>query len=256
MFGIFGNRRVECPVEGNMKDYLESAFQWFIDVFGHDYIRNKPVLLADDQTFPINYNGSFECAFDTVKIVARQMDIDPEEIMLLFYKDGMKVLNSSDGHTSAIFIGHEAGADMSSGLYHGKHDDGKYHISIETSNLFDPMGLVATLAHEMSHIKLLGEGRIEENDELLTDLTTIIYGLGIFSANTDFRFERGKGHWAYRKMGYLSQIEWGYALAVYAQVRGEAKPEWATFLSQTIKGNFDRGLQFIAENPDTFLVKC
>jgi len=62
--------------------------------------------------------------------------------------------------------------------------------------LKDPINLIATLVHELSHIILLGEGGLEENDEELTDLNTIAMGFGIFTANSTFKFEywRGTSH--------------------------------------------------------------
>ena len=52
-------------------------------------------------------------------------------------------------------------------------------ISIETGQLKNPISLIATISHELAHHILLGENRIEENDELLL-LTAITYGFGIF----------------------------------------------------------------------------
>ena len=53
--------------------------------------------------------------------------------------------------------------------------------------LDEPENMVAVLAHEIAHIKLPGESRMEENDERITDLTTIFFGLGIFNANAAFQ---------------------------------------------------------------------
>jgi len=53
------------------------------------------------------------------------------------------------------------------------------------------MGLIGTTAHEVAHVLLLADGRIsrEEPDmEPFTDLLTVYLGLGIFTANTAFRF--------------------------------------------------------------------
>lgn len=49
--------------------------------------------------------------------------------------------------------------------------------------LDEPEHMIATLAHEIAHIKLLGENRMEENDEIMTDLKTLFFGLGVFNAN-------------------------------------------------------------------------
>jgi hypothetical protein len=51
------------------------------------------------------------------------------------------------------------------------------------------------LAHEFSHIKLLGENRMQENHEHLTDLFTVVFGLGIFNANASFKEIKTADSW-------------------------------------------------------------
>lgn len=77
----------------------------------------------------------------------------------------------------------EEGEELSTGRYI-EDDDGYIEILVEEKQLENPLSLIATLAHEMAHYKLLGEGRTGENDEVLTELTVLIFGLGIFNANT------------------------------------------------------------------------
>src|SRR5258708_16168780 len=92
-------------------------------------------------------------------------------------------------------------------------------------------GLIATIAHELAHIKLLGEERMSKNNEPLTDLTTIIFGLGIFGANSAATFQTGKFSWSHGRQGYLSQMDWGYALGVFAHIRGENFTDWSKYLT-------------------------
>lgn len=94
--------------------------------------------------------------------------------------------------------------------------------------------MVATLAHEIAHIKLLGEERMEINNEPLTDLTTIIFGLGIFNANIAFRTFKDFNSKGWSSQGYLSQKQWGYALALFAYIRGQISPEWIKHLTPNI----------------------
>ena len=70
-------------------------------------------------------------------------------------------------------------AEGASGHYIKRRD--KFVISLESSQLTDPMSLVATVAHELGHVRLLGEARIHggfEDHEPLTDLLTVFFGLG------------------------------------------------------------------------------
>ena len=53
-----------------------------------------------------------------------------------------------------------------------------------------PFSIVATCAHELAHVVLLGQGRISldaEDHEQLADLLPVFFGLGVFSANAVIR---------------------------------------------------------------------
>ena len=73
-------------------------------------------------------------------------------------------------------------------------------LAIRRRQLRHPVALAATLAHELAHARLLGERRIDpgrSDGEQLTDLATIFFGTGIFTANAAFDFSQtqsGSGH--------------------------------------------------------------
>jgi hypothetical protein len=110
--------------------------------------------------------------------------------------------------------------------------------------------MIATLAHEIAHIKLLGENRMEENDETITDLTTIFFGLGIFNANAAFQTFNDSKSYGWSRSGYLTQMEWGYALSLFAYIRKEQQPQWADYLCKNVKADFKQGQNFISANED------
>ena len=95
-------------------------------------------------------------------------------------------------------------------------------IRVNDNELVDPMGLVGTLAHELAHQRLLGEGRITSDafdNELLTDLTVVFKGLGIFLANCPRNWEGQDTRWPdtdLRKPEYMTPPMFGYALALLA----------------------------------------
>jgi hypothetical protein len=239
----------ECPVNGETREWLEGCFVWFIKTFRLEKIKKIKVLTPSPADFPIKYNGQNESAIDTMKIVANQMEINPDDIMLDIYTEGQTELDSGGVFENRIFLQSVEGEKYSGGLYFGKQEDNKYHIALEKEKLNDPIAIVATLAHELAHVKLLGEKRIEKNNEDLTNLLTIIFGLGIFNANVSFQTKSGFGSWGWSKSGYLSQMEWGYSLALFAYIRGEKKPDWVTFLSTNIKSDFEKSIDFIHNNP-------
>ncbi|HVA98626.1 MAG TPA: hypothetical protein VNG53_06995 [Bacteroidia bacterium] len=248
MFGLFGNNKEEeLPVNDEARQWIERATLWLINSFGEDSIKKRKILTPHHSNFPIKYNGEHQTAIDTMKIIAEQMEINPNDIQLDIYTEGQTEVGTG---ASRIFMQQVEGEKYSGGLYWGKQDDNKYHIGLEEKKLKEPLDMVATLSHEFSHIKLLGEKRIEKNNEPLTDLTTVIFGLGIFNANAAFQTRRGVDSWSWSKLGYLSQMEWGYALALFAYVRGEKSPEWINFLAKNVKSDFKKSENYIYNNKD------
>ncbi|MGG9964438.1 hypothetical protein [Ferruginibacter sp. SUN106] len=251
MFGFSKIKRPNtCPVAEDNRIWLENAFLLLLDFFGKENTRQRKILIPHHSCFPIRYNGDEQTAVETLKIIALQMEVPFEQIQLDFYNENAKEVSTGSPFGQGIYLKAEKDDSGAAGLYWGKGDDGKYNISLVRSKLKQPENMVATLAHEIAHIKLLGENRIDKNDEKLTDLTTVFFGLGIFNANAAFQTYRGVDYRGWRKMGYLTQMEWGYALSLLAHVRKEKTPEWINHLTINIKGDFIQGQNFIENNPE------
>ena len=162
------------------------------------------------------------------------MEVPAEKIQLDFYDDELSVITEG----------------TPGGMYWGQGENGLFEISLIQSSLSDPERMVALMAHEIAHIKLLGENRIEENDEFLTELTCIFFGLGIFNANVAFRDERDPTYYRWSEIGYLTQMEWGYSLALFAFLRQEEAPAWIEHLCANVKADYRQAQRFIANNEE------
>ncbi len=60
------------------------------------------------------------------------------------------------------------------------------YYSYRNDGYLESSMLVGTMAHELAHLKLMGERRVtgdEYDNELLTDLTAVFHGFGIFLGN-------------------------------------------------------------------------
>lgn len=239
-----------CPILEDDRIWLEKSFLLLLDFFGKENTQQRKILIPHHSSFPIRYNGNEQTAIDTLKIVAAQMEVPFETIQLDFYDENVKEISSGGVFNQPIFLTSAKDNKEAAGLYWGKDENAKYTISLVRSKLEQPENMVATLAHEIAHIKLLGENRIDINDEKLTDLTTVFFGLGIFNANGAFQSYRGIGYTGWRKMGYLTQMEWGYALSLFAHIRGEKTPAWIKHLTLNIQGDFIQGQNFIQNNPE------
>jgi hypothetical protein len=98
---------------------------------------------------------------------------------------------------------------------------------------------------------LLGDGRVSasrEDQEPLTDLLTVFFGLGIFTANAAFEYMQDTRRYRTSRLGYLTEPMYGYALARYAWLRGETNPPWARYLDTNPRTFLKRGLRYIAED--------
>jgi hypothetical protein len=112
-------------------------------------------------------------------------------------------------------------------------------IRYKPEQVADPISLVATMAHELSHYVL---ATIQEEPpagweehEPLTDLTAAFFGFGIFLANSSFRFTqwqdtRHQG-WSVRRQGYLSEQALALALAIFCHWKGSSRDEAITHLA-------------------------
>jgi len=116
---------------------------------------------------------------------------------------------------------------------------------------------VATISHELAHALLLGDGRISgqvPDHEWVTDLTTVFLGLGVFGSNSAIREEPAStGHRHLSSSGYMSELIYAYALALFAWARGETKPSWAGHLRPNVRASMKQALRFLAKTNDSLI---
>ena len=121
---------------------------------------------------------------------------------------------------------------------------GTKHCNFDLKN---PISLIATLSHELAHQILLGENRIEENDEYLTDLTAIAYGFGIFIGNSRFEFSASGFGWESSGQGYLPEQVTAYAMAWLSNERNE-RTDFTDFLDRFLQKYFKQSMDWLAQN--------
>lgn len=248
MFNLFKSKKEFVPLNKEGREYFEKNMLWLEDEFPNPTIKNKKIFTPTQTDFPINWKDKNNCVNDVLKILTDSMQININDIEIDFFDNGIKEVNA--GATS-IFISSEEGEGESSGIFINKeNEDDKYLIALDISILKNPDSLIAVLSHELSHVKLLGEKQLDENDELLTDLFTVFSGFGVFGANESFLFSQSFDRWTYGKAGYLNIDEWAYSLALLAFMRDEKEPEWSKYLSLSIKKDFQNSLTYLFNNQD------
>ena len=243
MFGWF---RPSCPVDPAAKQWIEERLQWLSEEFGSNAFGDKAVILPTPEFFPDPFDGSKRSVRALLDRVCEYMGVVPALVALKFVADAGKIWLVNE---SGDYLPHAAGT-YSEG-------ERKYIIRIDRSGLDDPMGLVGTMAHELAHVLLLGEGRIMQetyDNELLTDLTTVFHGLGIFLANTPRVWDSQYTTWPgtkLRKPEYMTPPMFGYALAHLAWHRNEDKPSWARHLRWDARTNLKQGLRYLSRTADS-----
>lgn len=243
MLGWF---RPKCPVDPHAKKWIEERLRWLSDEFGRDVFARRALILPLEEFFPERYDATPESVQVLANQVCAYMDVDPECVQLEFYT-----------HRGDLGLVNERGQALGRavGTYH--EESGTFVIRLETSQFDEPMMLVGTIAHELAHLRLLGERRISSrifDNELLTDLAVVFHGLGIFVANAPGAWERDGKTWPgtdVRRAEYMTQPMVGYALAHAAWFRNERKPLWAKHLRLDARASFKQGLRYLWETADS-----
>ena len=212
---------------------------------------NVPVILPTSEYFPPPFSGSDDDVRAVVRSVARLMGVQVDvDVQISEEHDiAQDLMWQFPGGTGTL---RSSGA---AGVYAHGDADGPQVITIDRSNVSEPVRLLAVIAHELGHVRLFGEHRIStdrRDHEPLTDLATIYLGMGIFTANAAFNFGRLRGYgiepaggWQSRRLGYMTEQMFGYALARYAVYRGEPDPPWVKYLDTNPRAYMKQGIRYL-----------
>ncbi len=219
------------------------------------------VVLPSAEYFPDPYDASPAAAEKLFCRVCRFMEIDRSGIELEIFPDETEELREILPSWSGSRAKSAAGFYVQPMKEAGEARTDKeipMVVTLKSTLLKDPLSLVATAAHELGHVILLGGGLLDRetpDHEPMTDLLTVYLGMGIFTANSAARFkqcqvERQAG-WSMRKLGYLPEEIYGYALALFASERREDRPKWAKHLSTNVRAYFIRSRAWLKKKPDS-----
>ncbi|MCA9320373.1 MAG: HEAT repeat domain-containing protein [Planctomycetes bacterium] len=223
----------DSPIDPRDKLWIETRMWWLAKRLGIERLLDREVALPRRNHFP----EVFEPPLDLQALFKRIgdfMGIDVSELELVV---------SAEAPVS------------DSGSY--DMDSTPPRVVIDPSELEDPELLIASLANELAHHLLLGSGLLQSDEadhEFVTELVVIFMGLGLFSANSFVRdinfFYCRFYYWSSTRHGNLSRAEFGYALALFAWLRGERRPEWASSIRASIREYFDLSLRYLFETRD------
>lgn len=232
----------QCPVDEKQQLWIEQSSAWIVKQF-EIQAREVVVVLPTSEFFPDTYRAEEEDVDALLKRVCDYMSVSRDRLELELFSDKSKEMRN---HLPMF----ESSGRGAAGEY--VSSAGQIKIRISTDHLDDPMSLIAVIAHELAHVLLLADGRISrerKDHEHLTDLLTVWSGLGIFTANSTFKFRQWSGGfkqgWESRRLGYLTEQMFGYALAWFAFTRGERRPAWSTYLQGNSGHYFKVSMRFL-----------
>lgn len=243
--------RPKCPVSADAKLWIERRMAWLVEQFGWKRMLDAPVVVPSGEFFPDEYDGSSRALRAMLDRLCDYMGVDCTRVGLDFYHD-------PQGAASHLDLG--GSASGTAGMVEQTADEPT--IWLETSRLADPLRAAATFAHELGHQRLLGEQRIspeEDDHEPLSDLVTVFLGAGLLTANSVIRAVSGHGGgwewWSVSRQGYLTAPMFGYALALFAWLRGEQRPPWARLLRPDVRSPFRKSLAYLNKTGDSTLTR-
>lgn len=245
-----GGSRAELPPP-EVRAWIETSMRWFVREFGLKAAR-RPVALPTPAFCPQPFTGNRREIRALLTRVCRVMSVDPWfVIMRLFERPADRELLAAPEQPFRL------------GQYWRLRDFSV--VELDRAAAADPPMLAGIIAHELAHARLLGEGRVGEDrfrerrhHERLTELLTVYLGMGVFRANSARpEADRPRGgpagsgrvggdHELAVRSGYLTEPEWGYALACHARLRGETEPDWAGQLTPAMRGQLALGLEYLA----------
>ncbi len=238
-------RRSTLPLDDATRAWVASRMAWLVEQFGWERLRGSPVVLPNEAFFPDAYDGGPRGARAMLDRVCRYMDVNSARVELRLYSE-----RNTLGHSFAF---HPVTWSGAAGIY--QEENGRALVWLEQANLADPLATAATIAHELAHVRLLGERRIspdEDDHELLTDLATVYFGLGVITANASVRERHWRSQgwegWTMSRHGYLTAPVYGYALALFAAWRQEASPAWGKSLRPDVRVPFRQTHPVLAKN--------
>jgi len=253
----------KLPISDQGRQWVDEGFRRLEKLLGRQRMLEAKVVVPTAEDFPDPYDRSSAAAEALFCRVCGYMRVDRRSVEFEVFPDETEELTEilpywrSDGakHAAGIYLHHHDGDSEEQ----DQSEEKRMVVAIRSTQLKDPLSLVATVAHELGHVILLG-GRLLDrktpDHEPLTDLLTVFLGLGIFTANASRRFKQHQEDrrygWSMNRLGYLPEEVYGYALAKFAAERGERKPEWARHLSTNVRAYFKQSSAWLAKHSPQF----
>ncbi|HRD51608.1 MAG TPA: hypothetical protein PKY96_03070 [Flavobacteriales bacterium] len=249
---MFWTKKNEPTATDEDRAWVHEALPAVIRSFGTKRLLELPTFIPNPVHFAHTFTGDERDVEFVLGQVCETMQAPRDRIEMKFHDDGSREVAGGIHVSPADRKGYSKGA---AGTYQERRE-GDYIITLSMNTLGNIQRLIATLAHEVAHIELLGERRLAPDDpdhELLTDLTVIAHGYGIFQGNSAFMVNQWQSEshqgWQMQRTGYLPIEVISYAMALLSRLKND-DPDWKRYLSSTMAKYFDRNSAFLGKHPE------
>lgn len=194
------------------REWLIRYLRKLIERAGWEHFVRAPILEPMRTWFPETWSGSVRDAHFVTQRLMHYAGLERLRVTL----DGFEAFEGDDESfdTAAYFAGIR---------------DGRAFFGVKYDYLDDPEKAAGTMAHEVAHAwraqhKLVVDDA-RDREELLTDITTIYLGFGIFTTNNTDRFRTAGDldvqEWSHSRVGYLPMQAMAFLLALQESARDD-----------------------------------
>lgn len=248
--GWFGPK---LPIDADELEWQFAGLQWMISEFG-ELGPDTPLVLPGTEWFPPSSKSGHPRAEELFDQVRHHAGLEQWECEL---KPGARNRPVDAGNTH--LLRHE-GPSAPSGTFQLTGEEvTRVAITYNPDLVGEPMALVATFAHELSHYLLFSAQSVPPGGwdlhELHTDLCAVYLGFGIFLANSarNFRQFQGAGEqgWSASTQGYLSEGALVTALAATERLASREPLGAEPYLKSYLQADLRKASKALAKlHPD------
>lgn len=240
---MFWKKKKKLPITDEDKIWVDQDLNWLKNELRHDHFMEIKTITPTIDFYNRTFDGTEKDAEFILERTMELMRVEDINVRLEYFSDSP--IEMSDGTILTTPADINGSWNSASGTY--QQTENGIVISIEKGQLKNTFSLIATISHELAHQILLGENRIEENDEFLTDFTAIVYGFGIFLGNSRFQFSSNDLGWQSSIQGYLPEQIIAYAMAWLSKERNE-NTDYSQYLNKSMKKYFNQSLNWLIQN--------
>ena len=244
MFGLFRSKPL---LEESSTEWLFHAYAWALENFGGDIFHRDTILVTpSNRHFPEKLLATPEqkvvAAFGRVRDYAGMQGWPCELIALVPDMEPPPPPNISSvtprGPQGAVSI----------------HDEKQsIPIAFDPGMVGKPLVLVAAFAQQLAyHLGRAIKKEVPGGEELrgpASDLLAVFMGFGLFQANSAMTACRGgcSGCAPVQKLGYLTEAEFVYALAIFCVLKDIQNEEVEPYLKKTLQPFFRKAIKELNE---------